>query len=267
MYPILFNIGSFPVHSYGVLIALGFLSAVWFARSEGYRLGLNGELIVDLGFWSLLLGMVGARILYVITRFSYMVDHPGEIFAIWEGGLVFFGGVLICFPFFLWYTKKHKLPTWAVLDLCAVGVPLAHAFGRMGCLSAGCCYGKPTDMPWGITFHGGQVEPHLYGLPLHPTQIYESLSVFALFAFLFWYRKRKRFDGELLCIYFIVYSIIRSTIEIFRGDTIRGFVVDGWLSTSQFISILTIIGFAVLYAWRKKVGLLTVAPTRGAAGK
>jgi phosphatidylglycerol:prolipoprotein diacylglycerol transferase len=251
MFPVLLNIGGFPVHTYGVLIAVGFLLCVWVSKKEAVRLGMPGDRIVDLGFWSLLVGMIGCRILYIITRWGYYLDHPLEMFYVWEGGLVFFGGPLLCIPFFLWYTKKHKLPRLKVIDLGAQAVPLAHAFGRLGCLSAGCCYGRPTGGEWGLKFYGDLVEPHLRGVFLHPTQLYESASLFALWAVLRRMRFKPKFDGQITCVYLISYSIIRSIIEIFRGDSIRGFVIDGVLSTSQFISILVIAGTLVFY-WTKR---------------
>ncbi len=247
MYPILFEIGRFPIHTYGVLIATGFLLSVWVSKKEAMRIGISPERIVDLGFWSLLIGMLGSRLLYIITRLSYFAEHPLEIFYVWEGGLVFFGGPLLCFPFFLWYTKKYNLPRWKVLDICATAVPLAHAFGRLGCLSAGCCYGKPTGANWGIRFYSDLVETHLQGVYLYPTQMLESFLLFLLFLFLRWKRFSKKFDGELLCWYAILYSLIRSMIEVFRGDTIRGFVIPDILSTSQFISILIILATTVFY--------------------
>ncbi len=247
MLPILLRIGNFPVHTYGVLIAAGFLLCVWISKREAVRIGLPGPRIVDLGFWSLLVGMAGARILFIITRWSYFREYPLEMFYVWEGGLVFYGGIIAALPFYLWYCRKHALPVWKVLDLAAVAIPIAHAFGRFGCLSAGCCHGKATEGSWGIILNSELVEPRLRGIPLHPTQIYEAASLLALFLYLSWRRRRKKFDGELALTYVIAYSIIRSVIEIFRGDSIRGFVIDGWLSMSQFISALAIV--AAIGAW------------------
>ncbi|MBI3556795.1 MAG: prolipoprotein diacylglyceryl transferase [Deltaproteobacteria bacterium] len=247
MFPILLNIGTFPVHSYGFLIAVGFLLCVWVSKREGQRQGLSGEKIVDLGFWSLLVGMIGSRILYVITLYPHYLAHPYEIFYVWEGGLVFFGGPLLCIPFFFWYTKHYQLPRWKIIDIGATAIPLAHAFGRLGCLSAGCCHGKATGGNWGIKLYTELVEPGLRGVYVHPTQIYESVCLMVLFFGLRSMRYRKKFDGEIVCTYLITYSIIRSIIEVFRGDTVRGFVIQDILSTSQFISILVIAGTLALY--------------------
>lgn len=252
MLPTLFRIGDFPIHAYGVLIAFGFLLCVWVSKRDAQAQGIPGDKIVDLGFWSLLVGMLGARILYVITRSSYYAAHPIEVFYVWEGGLVFFGGPLLNIPFFFWYTKKFKLNRWKVLDIGSTAIPLAHSFGRLGCLSAGCCYGRPTNGDWGIKLYTDLVEPHLQGVYLHPTQLYESACLMILFFVLRSMRFRKQFDGQVFYVYLISYSIIRSIIEIFRGDTIRGFVIEDVLSTSQFISILVIVVASILYIKKKR---------------
>lgn len=252
MLPTLFRIGDFPIHTYGILIAVGFLLSVWLSRHDAQKQNMSGDKIVDLGFWSLLVGMFGARALYVLTRWPYYANHPIESLYVWEGGLVFYGGPLLNIPFFLWYTKNHGLPRWKVLDLGATAVPLAHAFGRLGCLSAGCCYGKPTGGEWGIKLYADLVEPHLQGIYLHPTQVYESAALFVLFFVLRGMRFKKRFDGQVFFTYLIAYSIIRSVIEAFRGDAIRGFVVEDVLSTSQFISLIVVIVASILYVKRKR---------------
>lgn len=247
MFPTLFRIGDFPVHSYGVLIAIGFLLCVWISKRDAEKQGMPGDKVVDLGFWSLLIGMIGSRILYIFTRWDYYMSHPVEMFYVWEGGLVFFGGPLLNIPFFWWYTKRHNLPRWKVLDLGAVAVPFAHAFGRLGCLAAGCCYGRPTGGEWGLKLYSDLVESHLQGVYLHPTQLYESVAMFALFFALRRLEFRRKFEGQVLFVYLIAYSILRSIIEVFRGDSIRGFVIEGVLSTSQFISIIVITVATVIY--------------------
>lgn len=260
MFPVLFSIGDFPIHSYGFLIAFGFLLCVWVSKREGQRQGISGDKIVDLGFWSLLIGMIGCRILYVITRWSYYLEAPTQMFYVWEGGLVFFGGPMLCLPFFLWYTKHYSLPRWKILDIAAQAVPLAHAFGRLGCLSVGCCYGRPTHAHWGLKFYSELVEPQLRGVYLHPTQIYEGVSLIILFFALRRMRFTKKFDGQIFCTYLIAYSILRSIIEIFRGDSIRGFVIDPYLSTSQFISIFIIIATLIFYHFKKRKELCLPKP-------
>jgi len=250
MHPILINIGPFTIHTYGFLIACGFLVALSLAKRLAIRSKLNVEKTLDLGFWCMFVGFIGARLLYIITRFNDFAVDPLAVFKIWEGGLVFFGGPLTAIPFAIWYAKKHEIPIWKTLDVFTPGLAVAHAFGRLGCFSAGCCYGKPTDGPFGVRFHSDLVALQYRGIPLHPTQLYESFSLFILFAGLMYIYKKRVFDGQVALSYLLIYPIIRSVIETFRGDLIRGFVVDGVLSTSQFISILVFIGAAVVFRKR-----------------
>lgn len=252
MHPLLFKIGPIPIHTYGFLIAIGFLCAVFVIRRLSVRSDLDPERILDFTFWLLLVGFLGARILYVITRWDYFMSDPMEIFRVWEGGLVFFGGPLACIPFAVWYMKRHRLPIWKTMDVLVPGLVIAHMWGRFGCLSAGCCYGKPTSMPWGIKLYSDLVDRDMRGIPLHPTQLYSAAALGILFFGLLHIFKTKKFDGQVVLSYFIAYPIIRSVIEIFRGDSIRGFVIPGVLSTSQFISIPVFVGAAIVLRMRLK---------------
>lgn len=155
-----------------------------------------------------------------------------------KAGLFFFGGPIAVFPYVLYYAKKHKLNLWKVMDVLVPGLTIAHAFGRFGCLAAGCCYGKPTGTSFGVILNSDLVDRAMQGIRLHPTQLYEASALLILFAGLIWIFKNKKFDGQVVLSYFIAYPIIRSIVEIYRGDIIRGFVVGDWLSTSQFISVL-----------------------------
>ncbi len=246
MHPILLelNLGfiKIPLHTYGFFIAVGFLSAIALVRNLATKRNIDPDLASDLGFWLLMVGFVGARILFIITRLDYFLENPVEMFKVWEGGLVFFGGLLAATAYALFWLKKHKISAWMMSDVLTPPVVLAHAFGRLGCLGAGCCYGRPTDMPWGVTLHSELVDAEFRGIPLHPTQAYEALSLFILFFGMMYIFKHKRFDGQVGLTYFMLYPIIRSIIEIYRGDSIRGFIIEGVLSTSQFISILTFLG-------------------------
>ncbi len=249
MLPVLFRIGPIPIYGYGFMIAMGFLTGLFVTRKLATRSGLDAEKIIDLSFWGLILGFVGARALFIITRFSDYSSDPLSIFRLWEGGFVFFGGPMVAMPFGIWYMKKHRLPIWKSLDTMMPGLVLGHSFGRIGCLAAGCCYGKPTGTSWGIKFHSDLVEKSMQGINLHPTQLYEASALFTLFLGLLWVYRHRKFDGQVALTYFMAYPIIRSIIETFRGDLIRGFVIDGVLSTSQFISILAfgIAAFALIY--------------------
>ena len=246
MHPLLYNLnlgfGIIPLHSYGFFIAAGFLLGIALVRKLARLSQVDPDLCSDLGFWLLMVGFVGARILFIITRFDYFSENPADIFKVWEGGLVFFGGLIAATGFALYFIKKHKLSAWKLSDILLPAVALAHAFGRLGCMGAGCCYGRPSTVPWAIKLQSDLVDPSLRGIPLHPTQLYESISLFILFAGLIYIFKHKRFDGQVGLTYFMVYPVIRSIVEIYRGDAIRGFVIDQVLSTSQFISIFVFLG-------------------------
>lgn len=250
MHPLLFQIGPVPVHTYGFLIALGFILALSVIRRLAERAKLNAEKVLDLTFWSLLVGFLGCRVLFIITRWEYFSTDPLAMFKLWEGGLVFLGGPIAVFPFVLWQTRKHRLPLWKVMDVLIPGLVLGHMFGRFGCFAAGCCYGKPTDAPWGVRFQSDLVDAAMRGIPLHPTQLYEAFSLGILFVGLLFVSRIKKFDGQVVLTYFMVYPIIRSIIEVYRGDAIRGFVIDGILSTSQFLSGLVFIAAVLGLSYR-----------------
>ena len=245
MYPILFQIGSITIHTYGFLIACGFLIALQVIKRLSVRYRLDVDRMLDLAFWSLMVGFAGSRLLFVITRLPTFLADPVGIFRVWEGGLVFLGGPIAVIPFVTWYTRKHKMSMWRVMDVMIPALAIAHVLGRMGCIAAGCCYGRPTGGDWGFRFNSELVDISLRGVPLHPTQLYEAVSVFILFLGLLWVHRIKKFDGQVILTYLMGYPIIRSIVETFRGDTIRGFVIEGVLSTSQFLSLLIFVGALV----------------------
>jgi phosphatidylglycerol:prolipoprotein diacylglycerol transferase len=256
MHPLLLNLNLgftvIPLHSYGFFIAAGFLLAIALVRKLARMSNIDADLCSDLGFWLLMIGFVGARLLFVITRFNFFLENPLDIFKVWEGGFVFFGGLLAATGYGLFFVKRHGLSAWRMSDILLPPVTLAHAFGRLGCFGAGCCYGKPTSMPWGMKFDSELVDESLRNVAIHPTQLYESVSLFILFFGLIYIFKNKKFDGQVGLTYFMTYPLIRSVVEIFRGDSIRGFVIDQVLSTSQFISIFVFIGSLMVLIWRMK---------------
>jgi len=253
MHPILFQAAGVTLYAYGFFIAIGYLACLTTSIHLGRREGFAPPVIADLAFYLLVTGFIGARLLFVITRWEDYAAHPADIFKIWEGGLVFFGGLLTATAFCVWYLRKHQLPAWKVMDIGGISVPLAHAFGRIGCFFAGCCHGSACELPWAVRLHSDHVQENLRGVPIHPVQLYEALALFALVGALYWLWRRRRFAGQIVLLYFMAYSVIRSVVEIYRGDSIRGFVIDGWISTSQFISILVFVASAVIYRLRSRV--------------
>jgi phosphatidylglycerol:prolipoprotein diacylglycerol transferase len=266
MYPLLLKIGPISIHTYGLMIAFGFFAAIATIRRLSPRAGLNPDQMADFAFWFLVVGFLGARALFVITRWQDFAGDPLAIFKIWEGGLVFFGGPLVGIPFALWMLRKNGISGWKGIDVFLPAVAVAHAFGRVGCLAAGCCYGRPTELPWGIRLNSDLVDAGHRGISLHPVQLYESAALLVLFAGLLWLFPRRKFDGQVGLTYLFTYPILRSIIEEFRGDSIRGYVVDGVLSTSQFISVLVFVVALVFLVIRLR-GLPVGSSGKGAKAR
>lgn len=253
MHPVLFHIGKLHVYSYGLMIAIGIVVGLFLARRQAVREGINPDKIVDIAFYILLAALIGSRLLFVLTNFGEYFADPIKILKIWEGGLVFYGGLIPAVAIGIWYIKRLGLPLWQVTDIFAPSVAIGHAFGRIGCFLAGCCYGMPSSLPWAVTFTDPRsLAPQ--GIPLHPTQLYSSLGLFATFAFLIWLRKRKTFPGELLWSYILVYSIVRFFMEFLRGDP-RGSVLGGLLSSAQAIGIPLAGISVVMFLYLRKRGL------------
>jgi phosphatidylglycerol:prolipoprotein diacylglycerol transferase len=250
MYPEIFRIGSFPINTYGVLLAVSFLCAIMVSVRLAARDGLPREKIYDLSLWMLLAGLVGSKILMLFTEPEYRAD-PLQLLSldflrsggVWYGGLL--GAVLVSY----WLMRRYQLPWWKTADAFAPGIAIGNFFGRQGCFAAGCCWGKPTSLPWGVKFT--EVGHEITGVPtdtyLHPTQLYESFAMLLVFLFLLWLHKRKRFSGQVILAYALLYSIIRFAIEFVRDDPrgdVLGLTTLTGLSTSQLISL--VIGITAL---------------------
>jgi len=251
MYPDLLTIGSFTIHTYGVCIALGALLGITLITYEAKKQGYDQQKILDLTFYLLITAIIGSRALYVILNLKYYINHPLEVVMIWRGGLVFYGGFLLAFATCFLYLKRHNLPFLKTCDLMVPGLAIGEFIGRFGCFFAGCCYGKPTTLPWAITF----THPHSLaklGVPLHPTQLYSSLKALIIFLVLISARRYLKGEGQLLWLYILFYAIGRLIIEHFRGDE-RGFLVLNYFTLTQVIAILfiPIALFMVFYLGRK----------------
>lgn len=247
MHPILFKIGPLTLHTYGFFVALGFLLALTWTQRESLRRGLDPEIFHDLFFYVVISALVGARIFYVALNFSYFRQEPLAALRLWEGGLVFYGGFIAAVPVFIWRIRRWQRPALEILDVAAPALVLAQAVGRMGCLSAGCCYGKACSLPWAITF-SSPISHALLHCPLHPTQIYHSIADLAIFVTLVILSRRPHRRGTLVVAYMLLYGILRFTVECWRGDP-RGFLYG--FSTSQWISAGLIISGVLL--WFTKV--------------
>lgn len=259
MYPELFRIGNFPINTYGVLLALAFLCGILISAKLAARDGLPRERVYDLGLWILLAAIVGSKVLMIFTEPDYR-ENPLHIFSpdFLRSGGVFYGGFIgaVLAGYFL--IRRYKLPWWKTADAFAPGLALGNAIGRQGCFAAGCCWGKPTTLPWGVEFTeaGNKVTGVPLGVHLHPTQLYESFGALLIFFFLLWLHRRKRFSGQVILFYAVLYAVMRFTIEIFRDDPrgdILGLTTLTGLSTSQMLSI--IIGIwglvTLILRWRR----------------
>jgi phosphatidylglycerol:prolipoprotein diacylglycerol transferase len=284
MFPELFRIGNFPINTYGVLLALAFLCALLIAAKLAARDGLPRERVYDLGLWMLLAAIVGSKALMLFTEPGYR-ENPWRLFSLdfLRSGGVFYGGFIGAAAVGYFLIRRYKLPWWETADAFAPGIALGNAIGRQGCFAAGCCWGKPTLLPWGV--HFTELGHEVTGVPtipahlddpaqqaywadklgglfqpvhLHPTQLYESFGALLIFFFLLWLHRRKVFSGQVILFYAALYAVMRFTIEIFRDDPrgdILGLTTLTGLSTSQMLSIIVGIGAVVLLVirWRRKV--------------
>lgn len=255
MYPVLFKIpffGGITVYSYGVMVALGFVAAILWVTCESRRLGQNPAKAMDLIFSVIVAGIVGSRILHVaIAERQRFSSDPLMIFRIWEGGLVFYGGLIAALVVAIWFIRRNRMPLFLTMDIFAPAIALGHAIGRVGCFLAGCCYGRAVDHDawYSVIFPAGMKSFAPTGVPLYPTQLMEVAGELAIFAILVVLRRFKRFDGQIITTYLMLYAVLRSVNETFRGDSERGFLVPGWLSTSQFISMILFFAGAAVYVW------------------
>jgi phosphatidylglycerol:prolipoprotein diacylglycerol transferase len=262
VYPELFRIGSFPVNTYGVFLALAFLAAILITVRLATRDGLPRDRIYDLSLWMLLGGLVGSKILMFWVEPEYR-EHPLQLLSLdfLRSGGVFYGGLIgaVLVGYFL--MKRYKLPWWKTADACAPGIAIGNFFGRQGCFAAGCCWGKPTNLPWGVQFT--ELGHRITGVPtdvhLHPVQLYESFSMLIVFFFLLWLHKRKKFNGHVILVYGVLYAVVRFAVEFVRDDPrgdLLGLTTLTGLSTSQMISI--IIGLSsliiLIIRWRRAHG-------------
>ena len=239
MYPRLLELGPITVYTYGVLLAAAYLLGLKLAMVRAKARGLDANRILDLGIYIIISALIGAKLLLFVTDFRTFTTDPRELLTLARSGGVFYGGLILAVIVALWYIRRIGLPLWTTCDVFAPGIALGHAVGRLGCLAAGCCFGKPTDVAWAVTFTNPQAAANVgtpLGVPLHPTQLYEAgAELIILFILLWSERKGRPFAGRTFWLYILLYSISRFIIEFYRGDE-RGMV--GVLSTSQFISLL-----------------------------
>jgi phosphatidylglycerol---prolipoprotein diacylglyceryl transferase len=241
VYPELFKLGPVTVYTYGVLLAAAYLLGLRLAMTRAKARGLDPNRALDLGIAIIISALVGAKLLLLAVDFDRFRQNPAELVSIVRSGGVFYGGLLAAVAVAFWYMWRHKMPLWTTCDVFAPGIALGHAVGRLGCLMAGCCYGRPTSMPWAVTFTNPEAAANVgtpLNVPLHPTQLYESAAEALILVLLLVTEKKGRpFEGRTFWSYMVLYGISRFVIEYYRDDP-RGFVLG--FSTSQFISLILV---------------------------
>lgn len=257
---------NLPLHTFGVLMGAGFIAGIAFGMREARRWAIDSEFIFNMSFWVMLGGIAGSRLLYVIidlfqqgSRSAYLT-HPLSILAIWEGGLVWYGGFFGAFAFAIFYCMREKVDVLRMSDVAGPATFMGLALGRLGCTAVGDDFGRPIAAEWfkrwGLVFTdpAALVYPEaLKGQPLHATQLYMALGAFTLFVILWFTLKHKRFHGQVTFLAFMLYPISRSIVEYFRGDFQRGYVIKDVLSTSQAVSIPTFLAGLILFIvfWKR----------------
>ncbi|MEQ8361278.1 MAG: prolipoprotein diacylglyceryl transferase [Cyclobacteriaceae bacterium] len=255
MHPILFEVGSITIYSYGFFIALGAILGLVYMAHQGKKLfGTTYDQSNSLFIYIVVAAYVGGKVFFFFENPAYYAQHIGKLFS--GNGFVFFGSLLFAIPTMLWFFKRNKIPILPMLDVMAIVTCIVHGFGRIGCFMSGCCHGKPTDSFLSVIFTNPVCQAEPLNTPLHPTQLYESAFIFSLMGLLLWYKNRKKFDGQLFLIYLIAYSIGRSFLEILRGDEERGLLIQDVLSHSQFISLIVISIAIYFYVKLKRKGKL-----------
>jgi phosphatidylglycerol:prolipoprotein diacylglycerol transferase len=241
MHPILFEAGGFTVYTYGVLLAAAYLLGLQFALMRARTRGLDPSRVMDLGILVIVAALVGAKALLLVVDFDLYRDRPAELVTLLRSAGVFYGGLILAVAAALWYLRRHRMPMWTVTDVFAPGIALGHVVGRMGCLFAGCCFGRRTDVSWAVVFRHPAAAEYVgtpLNTPLHPTQLYEAGAELLILGFLLLFEHRGRaFPGRTFWSYMLLYGISRFVIEFYRGDS-RGMI--SMFSTSQFVSLLIV---------------------------
>ena len=273
MHPIIVKLfGPIKIHSYGLMLALAFLTAIWLAQRDAKRKGIDPDTVGDVAIWLLISGVLGARLMFVALNPSlFLLSQPLSILKIWEGGLVFYGGIIVAVPVGIFILRRRQVDVWHFADVAVPYVALAHAIGRIGCFLNGCCFGRPSGVPWAVSFPklldetgaivGSPVYEHqLYycdpplisadaarSLPVHPTQLYSALGLAIISCLLLLLWRRRMFTGQIFWSYVLVYSAFRFCIEILRGDSLQNPQILWGLTISQIIgAVLFVIASVIL---------------------
>ena len=258
MFPQIFHYGRISLPTYGLMAAIGLLAGLAINVHNARRNGLDPDKAWNLGIIAILSAIVGAKLLLLVTDWRFYLAHPGEIFslAMLQAGGVFYGGLIAALGMSYWYIRQSRLPLLTTCDVFAPGVAFGHALGRFGCFAAGCCYGRPTELPWGVTFTSPLaklVSGTPLNIPLHPTQLYEMVLELGNFVILTLLLRRRRFEGQVIGAYLFLYGFARYFLEFLRADPDRGSVFGGAMTATQLISIFMVVAGGALWMWRREL--------------
>jgi len=250
MYPELFHIGNFVVFSYGFFIMLGVLMAFLFFYFKRKKINLSIDDISELFLWCFASVFVGGKLFYYLEKPMYFLSNPSEMVKNLGQGFVFYGSFLVTIPVLVWWFRKHKISVAVGFDYIAIAGALVHGFGKIGCFMAGCCHGIPCSPNLGVIFTNPKSAANPLNVPLYPVQLWDSLAILTIVAFMYIYSQYKKFNGELFLIYGILYGIVRFITENYRGDESRGYIIQDVLTHSQFIAVLVILTCFIVYVNR-----------------
>jgi phosphatidylglycerol:prolipoprotein diacylglycerol transferase len=244
MFPQIFHIGTFFLPTYGTLVAAAFLVSLWLVNRLSRSAALDADAVMNLGIYTAIAGMVGAKLMMILLDAGYYIENPGELFT-WttlQAGGIFYGGFLAALATAFVYLRRHKLPGLATADVFAPAVALGHAIGRLGCFTAGCCWGAECHLPWAVTFSNPEAERLTgvpLGIPLHPTQLYEALGEAVIFTVLYRRFAKPHRPGAIIGLYLLLYSTVRFLVEFVRAHDkanfhVGPFVLEQWIALGLF---------------------------------
>jgi phosphatidylglycerol:prolipoprotein diacylglycerol transferase len=254
MHPILLKLGPVTLHSYGVLLAAAVLLGTWLASKRAVKAGLDGDKVWNLCIYIVLSALLVAKIWLVAADWKRYSANPGAIFSLetLQSGGVFYGGFLGGLLVAIWGARKWKMPMLRLLDVLSPSLMLGAAIGRLGCFSAGCCYGRESHAAWAVIFtdeYASRMFGTPLGVPLHPAQLYNLLAAAAIFGFLLWLSGRQKFGGQVFAAMIALYGATRFVTEYYRGDEGRGLSFTSVLTQAQFTGVLLVAVGAFLW-WR-----------------
>lgn len=267
MHPTILELGPLTLHSYGLMIAIGFITILYFMQRDARKVGVDPQAIGDMAFWTLIIGVIATRFTHIVMfPQHYTWDDPFGWIDVRRGGLVFQGAIPAAVLYVSWSLKRRNLSFRTVADVVMPYVPVAQAFGRGGCFLKGCCHGNRADqLPWAIRFPEGSPafnthQQHFpdfpvdatWSFPVHPTQIYSICLLLGMCGLLLLLRKKRTFEGVTFPAYFAFYGVCRFIVEIYRGD---GNPTHRWLgfdfSTQQLFCLgMIVFGIAAWYFFR-----------------